>query len=518
MPQCNFIVVTGGVMSGLGKGILSSSIARLMKSCGYNVSQTKIDPYVNVDAGTLSPFEHGEVFVLDDGGECDLDFGHYERFLHESLPNSHSITTGRIFASVIEKERKGDYLGNTVQIVPHITNEIKKILKENAQGHDILIVEIGGTVGDIESLCFLEAVRQLKREEKVVNVHLTYFPVSGIDIKTKPTQHSVIELRRAGIVPDLIVGRCDQPLTEKTKKKIALFCDVPDNAVISDPTLDSTYKLPLHLAHEGVHSILQKKFGLDEKTPDLTEWKKFVDSLGAKKEVKVGIVGKYAKGDTYLSIKEALIHSGTAVGVKPKIVWIDAEHYTENDLKDIDAMITPGGFGNRGIEGKINGIKWAREHKLPWLGLCLGFQLAVVEFSRNVLGLKANSSEFDPKTPNPVIIPHWEARQDIMGGTMRLGAIDVELDKNSTTAKLYNSTKISERHRHRYGLNPKYRKAIEARGGRFTGVAPVDDTIEIFEIPGQFFVGVQFHPELKSRPLSPHPLFTGLLRSASQNS
>ena len=502
-------------MSGLGKGILSASIGRLLKSCGYKVSIVKIDPYVNVDAGTISPFEHGEVFVLNDGGEVDLDFGHYERFLNRSLTKEHNITTGKVFSKVIAMERKGDYLGEDVQIVPHVTGIIKENLRKLGDGSDITVVEVGGTIGDIEGQMFMEAIRQLKREEKLVNVHLTYLPLLGIDQKTKPTQHSVIELRRIGIVPDIIVGRCDEELREETKKKIALFCDVTEDAVMNDPTLDSVYSLPSHFANEGIHRIIQRKLGMPWIEANLTKWDGFVKSLDAAKKVRVGIVGKYSRGDTYLSIGEALTHAGAAAGVRPEIVWIDAEEPGEKEMGSIDAMITPGGFGVRGIEGKIKAIRWAREKKLPWLGLCLGFQLAVVEYARNVLGLKANSTEFDPKTQEPVLIPHWEARQDVMGGTMRLGAIEVVLDDDSTAAKTYGATKISERHRHRYGLNPRYMKPLEKGGLKFTGIAPADKTIEVLEIPGQFFVGVQFHPEYKSRPLKPHPLFVGLLGAAS---
>lgn len=501
-------------MSGIGKGILSASIGRILKACGHDVTVVKIDPYLNFDPGTLSPFEHGEVFVLDDGGETDLDFGHYERFLDNGVTSRHNLTTGKIFSSVIEKERKGDYLGKTVQIVPHITDRIKVALRAIARGRDILMVEVGGTVGDIEGMTFLEALRQLKNEEKLINVHLTYVPLLGLDQKTKPTQHSVIALREVGIIPDVIVGRCDQLLNKKTKKKIALFCDVDEDAVMSNPTFDCTYKLPLHLAEEGMHRVVQRKLGLPAKEPDLSAWGRFVESVGKGKEVRVGIMGKYSRGDTYLSITQALLHAGVAAGARINTVWIDSEKFSGKELDGIDAMITPGGFGERGIEGKIKGIGWARKHKLPWLGLCLGFQLAVVEFARTELGLNANSTEFDDKTKEPVIIPHWEARQDVMGGTMRLGAIDVKLDKDSTCAKLYGSTHISERHRHRYGLNPSYRKALEAKGLRFPGVAPCDETIEVLEIPGQFFVGVQFHPEFKSRPLRPHPLFLGLVKAA----
>jgi len=504
-------------MSGIGKGLLAASIGRLLKSCGYKVALTKIDPYVNTDAGTLSPFEHGEVFVLDDGGETDLDFGHYERFTNVSITKNHSITTGQVFGQVIENERKGEYLGKTIQIIPHVTGEIKKRLRENAKDVDFLIAEIGGTVGDIEGITFMEAVRQLKKEDKVVNVHLTFLPLTGIDQKTKPTQHSVIEMRRMGVSPDLVVGRCSNRLTENTKRKISLFCSVEEEEVISDPDLSNIYELPLALRDEGVHRIIQKKLGMKVKEPELGEWQKFVDNYGKGPEVVVGIVGKYARGDTYLSIQEAIAHAGVATRVKPVIKWIDCEEVEKNPgcIGKIDCMITPGGFGNRGAEGKIIGIRQARTHKIPWLGLCFGFQLAVVEFARNELGLKqANSTELDPTTPDPVIIPHWEARHDIMEGTMRLGSMKVVLEEDSRMSKIYGQTVVHERHRHRYGLNPKYGESLQQKGLIFTGACPEDQTIETLELPDQFFIGVQFHPELKSRPTRPHPLFVGLLKAA----
>ncbi|MBR9689727.1 MAG: CTP synthase [Candidatus Altiarchaeota archaeon] len=511
-----YIIVTGGVMSGLGKGLLSSSIGTILKACGYKVSIAKIDPYVNIDAGTMSPFEHGEVFVLNDGGEVDLDFGHYERFLGNGVTSKNNLTTGKIFSSVIEKERKGDYLGKTVQIVPHVTREVIETLKDLGNGNDILIVEVGGTVGDIEGMAFMEALRMLKNEEEVINIHLTYLPLSGIDQKTKPTQHSVIQMRKIGITPDIIVGRCNQELLNKTKEKIALFCDVKENAVISDPTLNSVYELPLHLAKAKIHHRIQEKLGLHIREPSLTEWEGFVESLNPEKTIDVGIVGKYSQGDTYLSIVEALTHAGAKLGIHVNIKWINSENVSEKELKGLSGLITPGGFGGRGIEGKISAIKWARQNKIPWLGLCLGFQLAVVEIAQTELGLNANSTEFNSQTEEPVIIPHWEASQDIMGGTMRLGSIDVELEKGSQVAKLYGITEISERHRHRYGLNPKYRKTLEGVGLRFTGISHVDETIEVLEIPKQFFIGVQYHPEFQSRPLKPHPLFVGLVKSASE--
>ena len=516
MPS--YIVITGGVMSGLGKGILSASIGRLLKSCGYKLTLVKIDPYLNIDAGTLSPFEHGEVFVLDDGAEVDLDFGHYERFIDDHLDGAHNITTGKVYSSVVQSERNGDYLGRTVQIVPHVTNKIKEMIRSAASGSEITIVEIGGTVGDIEGLPFIEAIRQLKKKERMINIHLTYLPTLGTEQKTKPTQHSVITLRSLGILPDIIVGRSKKRMTRKVKKKITLFCDVEEEAVIDNPDLPNVYVLPLELERAGLHRIIQKKLGLEVREPKLGKWAEFVSRVRRGKKVVIGIVGKYGKGDTYLSIQEALTHAGAALGLCPEIKWIDSELIEIGELEPldgIDAMITPGGFGSRGVQGKIDAIKFARENHIPWLGLCYGFQLAAVEFARNVLGLEhADSKENSPDTPDPVIIPHWEARQDVLGGTMRLGLKRVELAKGSMVQKVYRKTVVHERHRHRYGLNPEYRSRFERAGMRFTGLCPDDETVEVLELPGQFFIGVQFHPEYKSRPLKPHPLFVGLLKHA----
>ncbi len=515
-----YIFITGGVMSGIGKGTLAASLARLLKDVNYRVTLIKIDPYVNVDAGTLSPFEHGEVFVLDDGGEVDMDFGHYERFLEENLSSKNSITTGKVFARVIEKERKGAYLGKTVQIIPHVTDEIKNMIKEAAEGKDVAIVEIGGTVGDIESLPFLEAIRQMRKEEHALNIHLTFIPLLGTEQKTKPTQHSVMELRRAGIIPDIIVARCKEKLKQKTKEKIALYCDVSKDAVISNPDVESTYEVPLILAEEGLHRVVQKKLGLEVREPEMEAWKGFVEKLKSlEKAVKVAIVAKYGQGDTYKSLAEAVLHAGVELGYKPEILWIDAEKIENGDkiewkrLKEASAIIIAGGFGKRGIEGKIRAIEYARKNRVPLLGICLGFQLACIEFARNVVKLKgANSKEFEKMPEHAVIIPHWEARQDVLGGTMRLGAIKVVLEEESLVHRIYGRKEIIERHRHRYGLNPAYKEILEAHGMRFTGFAPSDGTIEVLELPEQFFIGVQYHPEFKSRPLKPHPLFVALLR------
>lgn len=503
-------------MSGLGKGLLSASIGRLLKACGYTVALTKIDPYLNFDAGTMSPFEHGEVFVLRDGGEVDLDFGHYERFVDIDAKRSHNITTGIVFDKVIRNERKGNYLGKTIQLIPHVTDEIKRRIRDNSKGADISIIELGGTVGDIEGLVFLEAIRQLRGEGALINIHLTFLPVQGIDQKTKPTQHSFIEMRRAGLMPDIMVGRCKDKLRDSTKRKISMFCSVKPEEVISDHNLDNVYTLPLLLYEEQIHKIIQTKLKLDVREPDLGGWKQFTTMYGKGPKVKVGIVGKYARGDTYLSIQEALAHAGVESGVNPELIWIDSEVVEKNPstLSEIDCMITPGGFGTRGCEGKIAAIRYVRENKIPWLGLCLGFQLAVVEFARNVVGLRgANSTEMSEETKDSVIIPHWEAGHNIMGGTMRLGDKKVVFRQGTEIQKIYGEDTVYERHRHRYGLNPRYVDKLTDAGLVFSSVCPEDGTVETLEIPDQYFIGVQFHPEFQSRPNAPHPLFVNMLEA-----
>jgi len=523
-----YIIVTGGVMSGLGKGITAASIGRILKNKGFNVTAIKIDPYINIDAGTMSPYQHGEVFVLKDGGEVDLDLGNYERFLDIELTREHNITTGQVYQTVIEKERRGDYLGKTVQIIPHITNEIKERIRKVAKksGADICIIEIGGTVGDIESMPFLEAVRQMHSEEKeedIVFVHVTLVPLDTQgEQKTKPTQHSVKELRSLGLQPDAIVVRCKEPLLSDTKSKIALFCDVPANAVISAHDAKDIYYVPTMMEQEGLSDYLMQKLKL---TPmEIShEWDELMEKMASiDHEIRVAVVGKYAHlGDSYISINEALKHAGVECGCRVKTDWIDAEEFEKKPdsidlLKKYNGILVPGGFGVRGTEGKILAIKYAREHNMPYLGLCLGMQLAVIEFARDVVGLKdANSSEL-VKTEHPVIdlLPEQENVRN-MGGTMRLGNCEAIIKEGSLAHKIYGSTTLIERHRHRYEVNPKYIPQIEAKGMKFTGKN--DHRMEIAEIPGhKFFFSSQFHPEFKSRPGKPSPPFLAFVKAALQ--
>lgn len=520
-----YIVVTGGVMSGLGKGITAASIGRLLMNRGYRVTAIKIDPYINIDAGLMSPFQHGEVFVLKDGGEVDLDLGNYERFLDVELTRDHNITTGKVYSTVIEKERRGEYLGKTVQIIPHITEEIKRRVRQVSRdgGCEICLIEVGGTVGDIESMPFLEAMRQLKYEESgnIFFVHVTLAP-STMDgeQKTKPTQHSVKEMRELGLQPDMIVVRCENPLLDETKHKIAHFCDVPVEAVISAHNAEDLYKVPLQLEAGGLTRYLMKAmrlFPLEERK----DWDEFVQKMDAAQgKVTVAIVGKYTVGsqcaepmeDAYLSIRESLKHAGIEAGVKPEIMWVDAEELEAGGapeilLKDADGILVPGGFGSRGTEGKIKAVQYARERKIPYLGLCFGMQLAVIEFARNVCGLDgASSTEFGP-TPHPVIaiLPEQEKIRQ-MGATMRLGNYPAHLREGSMAQKIYGASEIIERHRHRYEVNPAYIMRIQDKGMTFSGTN--GDLMEICEIPEHpFFFGSQFHPEMKSRPGRPSPPF-----------
>jgi len=520
-----YIIVTGGVMSGLGKGITAASIGRILKNKGYNVTAVKIDPYINIDAGTMNPFQHGEVFVLKDGGEVDLDLGHYERFLDTELTSEHNLTTGKVYKTVIEKERRGDYLGNTVQIIPHVTNEIKEKIREVAKksGADICLVEIGGTVGDIESMPFLEAVRQMHGEERegdILFVHVTLVPLDKMgEQKTKPTQHSVKALRELGLSPDAIVARCKDPLSPKAKEKISLFCDVPKEAVISAHDAEDIYMVPLLLEDENFDEYLMKKLHLKPKR-DGREWHDMVEKMaGLTKKVKVALIGKYTEvEDAYLSIKEALKHAGIENGCKVDIVWIEAESLEKDPkaakrLKDVNGILVPGGFGTRGTEGKIKAIQYAREHNVPFLGLCFGMQLAVIEFARNVVKLEgANSSEI-ALTEHPVIdlLPEQTGVEE-MGGTMRLGNYDAVLKKGSLAHKIYGKMKIVERHRHRYEVNPKYIDVIEAKGMIFSGRNK--NRMEIAEIPShRFFFASQFHPEFTSRPGRASPPFRAFVRA-----
>jgi len=524
------IAVSGGVISGLGKGITTSSLGRLLKARGIPVTIVKIDPYLNVDAGTMNPYQHGEVFVLDDGTEADLDLGNYERFLGQSLVGTHNLTTGKIYRSVIEKERRGDYLGNTVQIIPHVTGEIKRAIREvgQAAGAEVVLVEVGGTVGDIESMPFLEALRELSYElgeGHMAFVHTTLVPVVGPvgEAKTKPTQHSVRELRAIGIRPNLIIARGPAPLAPEIKAKISLFCDVPPEAVISVPDQSVIYEVPLVLEAQGVGALLTRLLGLPERPPDYAAWKDFLATYrrndGA---VEIAIVGKYTElRDAYLSHTEAFHHVQGHLGKEVRLQWYDSEDIPRNPtllgrLERSDGILVPGGFGARGIEGKIRAIEIARTRGIPYLGICYGFQMAAVEFARNVLHLaQASSTEIDGATPDPVVclLEQQKGLSDL-GGTMRLGAQRVVLTPESLVAGIYGRTEIWERHRHRYEINPAYFDRFRDAGLAISGMS-VDGRVEVFELAGHpFFLGVQYHPEFLSRPEAPHPLFLGLVRAA----
>ncbi|MDH2903667.1 MAG: CTP synthase [Actinomycetota bacterium] len=527
-----FVFVTGGVSSSLGKGLTASSLGRLLKSRGLKVTMCKLDPYLNVDPGTMNPGEHGEVYVTDDGGETDLDLGHYERFIDESLTRTSNTTTGSVYSNVIAKERRGDYLGKTVQVIPHITDEIKeRIRRVGAMGADVVIVEIGGTVGDIEIVPFIESIRQYRRDAgrgNVCYVHLTLVPYlapSG-EQKTKPTQHSVTELRSRGIQPDVIVCRSDQPISDGLKRKISLLCDVPIQAVVSAVDEASIYDIPTTLHREGLDTIVCQTLGidLDEHPIDLAPWNAVVHRVhNTTKTLRIGVVGKYVTmPDAYLSVAESIRHAGFAVGATTKIEWLEAERVpTEIDsdrLRQLDGIIVPGGFGERGIEGMIAAARIAREQQIPYLGICLGMQIMVVEFARHRLGLSdAHSTEFSLATTAPVIALMAE-QMDVtdLGGTMRLGACPAMLDEGSIVAGLYGTTVVSERHRHRYEFNARYRAQFEAAGMRCSGTSPDGRLVEFVELPEHpYFVGTQAHPEFKSRPDRPHPLFLGLVSAAA---
>ena len=520
-----FIFVTGGVMSGLGKGITAASTGRLLKNAGFDVTAVKIDPYLNVDAGTMNPFQHGEVYVLEDGSEVDLDLGNYERFLDVDMSGDHNVTTGKVYQHVIEKERGGDYLGKTVQIIPHVTDDIKRRIREAAAGTDVCIVEVGGTVGDIEGMQYLEALRQFGHEqadEDVLFVHVTLIPYSkNGEQKTKPTQHSVKELRSIGLQPDVLVGRCEDPLEEATKEKIALFCDLPTEAVFSNPDVEDIYHVPLMVEDEGLDQYVLEQLELaDEAAPQgerSNEWRSVVTSE-ATETVDVALVGKYDLEDAYMSIHESLKHAGFALEVEPNVLWVDSEKMAETHtdrLRSADAIIVPGGFGARGTEGKINAVQYAREQDVPFLGLCLGFQMAVVEYARNVFGLEgAHSAEMDPETPHPVIdiLPEQYEIED-MGGTMRLGTHATMIEPQTLAYELYRETACSERHRHRYEVNPEYFDRFDESAMTFSGRA--GNRMEILELENHpYFFGTQFHPEYSSRPGAPSPPFVGLLRAA----
>lgn len=526
-----YIFVTGGVVSSLGKGLSSASIGRLLECRGLKVTFLKLDPYINVDPGTMNPYQHGEVFVTDDGAETDLDLGHYERYTSVTMSKENNYTSGKIYYDVISKERKGDYLGGTVQVVPHITDEIKRCIKAVGRDTDVVITEIGGTIGDIESLPFLEAIRQIPFDvgrENVIYIHLTLVPYinAAEELKTKPTQHSVNKLREIGIQPNILLCRTDRFLPPEIKRKIALFCSVEPSAVITAKDVDSVYEVPIIFHKEGLDDIIVSLLGLKTFKPDLGEWERIVKRIKNPKHiVKIALVGKYVLlKESYKSLSEALMHGGIPYETGVDIKWIDAEDAErfgpEGYLKDVDGILIPGGFGNRGIEGKIASIKYARENKIPFLGICLGMQCSVVEFARNVAGLMgANSSEFDPASPHPVIdlLPDQKGVEK-KGGTMRLGAYPCVIEKDTLVSKVYQTEGISERHRHRYEFNNKYRVMLEKAGLTISGTSPDGRLVEIVELPGHpWFVATQFHPEFKSRPLNPHPLFREFINAALRN-
>jgi CTP synthase len=534
--MAKYIFVTGGVVSSLGKGLAAASIGCLLESRGLKVSLQKFDPYLNVDPGTMSPFQHGEVFVTDDGAETDLDLGHYERFTHARLSRDNNLTTGRIYEQIITKERRGDYLGKTVQVIPHVTNEIKAAMKKVSQDVDVSLVEIGGTVGDIESLPFIEAIRQMRQElgrENTIFVHVTLVPfiAAANELKTKPTQHSVKELLSVGIQPDILLCRTDRFLSRDIKSKIALFCNVEEDAVITAKDVASIYEVPVVFANEGVDTLALKYLHLQAGERDLTKWQDLIHRVyNPKDEVSIAIVGKYVEyEDSYKSLKEALVHGALGESLRLNVTWVEAEGLEtkdaadrsyESQLEGFDGILVPGGFGKRGIAGMLNAIRYAREHKVPYFGICLGMQTACIEFARNVCGLEdADSSEFDQSTPHRIIYKLRELKGiDELGGTMRLGAWDCKLEPGSIAARAYGSLDISERHRHRYEFNREYEALLTGAGLRITGSTPDGTYVEIVEIPEHpYFLGCQFHPEFKSKPLEPHPLFREFVKAAYQN-
>lgn len=533
MNKPKYIFVTGGVVSGLGKGITAASLGRLLKARGLKVTAQKLDPYLNVDPGTMNPVQHGEVFVTDDGAETDLDLGHYERFIDESLSQNSNLTSGRVYWNVIADERKGVYGGQTIQIIPHVTNEIKRYIYRNAEtGADVCLVEIGGTIGDIESQPFLEAIRQFSVEygrENCLFIHVTLVPylAASDELKSKPTQHSVKEMLALGIHPDIIVCRTEHPLTDDIRNKIALFCNVEKDCVIENNNCDILYAVPMMLHKEGLDNVAVKKLGLACGEPELSDWQTMLDALrNPVRTVKIAMVGKYVElHDSYISVNEALKHGGIETRSAVDINWIDSETLEPEDadldaiLKDADGILVPGGFGSRGIEGKIKAANYARTHNIPYLGICLGMQVAVIEFARNVLGLSdANSAEINPETSNPVIdiLPEQKSVQE-MGGTMRLGQYPCVLNPESKSYQLYGASMIYERHRHRYEVNNDYREEFSKNGVIFAGTSPDNHIVEMMEIPSHpWFVACQFHPEFKSRPNRPHPLFRGFVSAAAK--
>jgi CTP synthase len=537
--SAKYIFVTGGVVSSLGKGLAAASIGCLLEARGLRVNLMKFDPYLNVDPGTMSPFQHGEVFVTDDGAETDLDLGHYERFTHAKLSRDNNLTTGRIYEQIITKERRGDYLGKTVQVIPHVTNEIKNAMRKVAQDTDVAIVEIGGTVGDIESLPFLEAIRQMRQDlgrENTCFVHVTLIPwiAAAQELKTKPTQHSVKEMLSIGIQPDILLCRSDRAVPREMRQKIAAFCNVEEAAVIAARDVPSIYEVPLNFAQEGVDALALKYLHIDATAPDLSKWQDIVfRAYNPQDEVSIAIVGKYVEyEDSYKSVKEALVHGALAHNLKLRVTWIEAEGLETRDadgkpnfdyhhqLSGFDGILVPGGFGKRGIEGMLNAIRYARETGTPYFGICLGMQTACIEFARNVCGLAgANSGEFDPGTPHRIIYKLRELTGvEEMGGTMRLGAWPCVLEPGSLAGTAYGTTEISERHRHRYEFNREYEAILTGGGLRLTGTTPDGTYVEIVEIPGHpFFLGCQFHPEFKSKPLEPHPIFRDFIAASYRN-
>ena len=531
-----FIFITGGVVSSLGKGLASAALGALLQTRGYKVRLRKLDPYLNVDPGTMSPYQHGEVYVTDDGAETDLDLGHYERFTGVPARRSDSVTTGRIYSNVLAKERRGDYLGATVQVIPHVTDAIKEFVQAETEGEDFVLCEIGGTVGDIESLPFLEAIRQIGNErgrEQTLFVHLTLVPYirSAGELKTKPTQHSVKELQSLGIQPDIVVCRSEMEIPAESRRKIALFCNVKAENVVQALDVDTIYQVPVAYHEQGLDTQVIRHFGLPEKEPDLTRWKGVVHRVRQPEgEVSIAVVGKYMNlRDSYKSLAEALTHGGIANNVRVKLDWIDSVVFEQEDavqhLEHVHGILVPGGFGERGTEGKISAAQFARERSVPYFGICFGMQMAVIEATRHLVGIKnASSTEFGP-TAEPVVglLTEWvrgnevERRnaEDDLGGTMRLGAYEARLAEGSRVAEIYGSTRISERHRHRYEVNPAYVGRLEAEGMRFSGMSPDGTLPEIIEIPEHpWFIGVQYHPELKSKPFEPHPLFTSFVKAA----
>jgi CTP synthase len=531
--SAKYIFVTGGVVSSLGKGLAAASIGCLLESRGLKVNLMKFDPYLNVDPGTMSPFQHGEVFVTDDGAETDLDLGHYERFTHARLSRDNNWTTGRIYEQIITKERRGDYLGKTVQVIPHVTNEIKAAMKKIAQDVDVALIEIGGTVGDIESLPFLEAIRQMRQElgrENTVFIHVTLVPWIGAagELKTKPTQHSVKELLSIGIQPDILLCRTDRFLSKDMKSKIALFCNVEEPAVITAKDVASIYEVPLVFAQEGVDTLVMKYLRLEAAERDLKPWEELVHRIyNPRDTVTIGIVGKYVEyEDSYKSLKEALTHGALAHSLKLDLIWVEAEGLEtegfEAQLEGFDGILVPGGFGKRGIAGMLNAIRYARERRIPYFGICLGMQTACIEFARNVCGLEgADSSEFDMATPHRVIYKLRELKGiDELGGTMRLGAWECRLTPDSLAHRAYGALEISERHRHRYEFNREYEAVLTGAGLRITGSTPDGTYVEIIELPPEthpYFLGCQFHPEFRSKPLEAHPLFKSFIAASYEN-